>query len=245
MDGENPVQSPECRDRVIAQRDATIAGLHAERKECLIYLGKDYAREFDLPSNKQRPLDSLVSEALAQKDNEIAERDATIREQGAKIAELIKACKVKDGQLEKAQVANKRHQRNKKSWSRYKQQRDGEIATLRRLLGEVCEAEQRMRELFNTATWLKLCNVSEAARAFLSSEQTLRGYESLRPMDVSPEDAAIIDGSVFGKQPAEATLPRNLLAGSPMTVHFISNGIREGVHGEQPKAKGDGKCNVE
>jgi hypothetical protein len=143
------------------------------------------------------------------KDRVLAQRDATIREQGAKIAELIKACKVKDGQLEKAQVANKRHQRNKKSWSRYKQQRDGEIATLRRLLGEVCEAEQRMRELFNTATWLKLCNVSEAARAFLS-----------------------------GEQPAEVKALRNLLAGSPVTVQFISNGIRGSAHGEQPKAEG-------
>jgi chromosome segregation ATPase len=49
--------------------------------------------------------------------------------------------------------------------------KDTEIATLRRLLGELCEAEQRMRERFNTQTWMLLCSVSDAAQAYLSGEQ--------------------------------------------------------------------------
>ncbi|MHC4404334.1 MAG: hypothetical protein ACYTG0_32165 [Planctomycetota bacterium] len=34
-------------------------------------LGEDYAGEMDLPDEKRRPVDSLASESLAQKDNEI------------------------------------------------------------------------------------------------------------------------------------------------------------------------------
>ena len=50
--------------------------VEAERKCTLDSLGDDYAGEFDLPVSKQRPLDSLVVEALAQKDNRIAELEA-------------------------------------------------------------------------------------------------------------------------------------------------------------------------
>lgn len=53
--------------------EVKIAGLQSERKAALDCLGPDYTGEFDLPPDKQRPLDSLVSEVLSQRDEEIAD----------------------------------------------------------------------------------------------------------------------------------------------------------------------------
>jgi len=93
-------------------------------------------------------------------------------------------------------------------------------STLRRLLSEVCEAAEDMRPrgtLEPPRLSASLMVRIEDARAFLS-----------------------------GEQPAEVKAPRNLLAGSPVTVQFISDGISRSAHGGQPKAENvicDG-CNV-
>lgn len=52
---------------------AEVVRLRAEMAATCFILGEDYSGEMELPDKKRRPLDSLVSEALAQKDNELAE----------------------------------------------------------------------------------------------------------------------------------------------------------------------------
>ncbi len=54
------------------------AELRAEMGAVCTMLGEDYEGEMDIPDNKRRPLDSLASEALAQKDNTIAELKADV-----------------------------------------------------------------------------------------------------------------------------------------------------------------------
>ena len=61
-------------ESLLAIGEADNAALTAERKLVIIELGLEYDIDDD------RPLDSLVSEALGQKDNELAEKDAEIEE---------------------------------------------------------------------------------------------------------------------------------------------------------------------
>ena len=85
-------------------------------------------------------------------------------------------------------------------------------STLRRLLGEACEAAEEIldaHEVDYTRPCVEMMSAIGKARAFLS-----------------------------GEQPAEPKAPRNLLAGTPVTVQFISDGIRGSAHVEQPKAEG-------
>lgn len=63
---------PSCGFRVLeAALHAEVERLEAEWKAACDCLGKDYEGEWDV-GDKRRSLDSLVSEAMAQKDEEVA-----------------------------------------------------------------------------------------------------------------------------------------------------------------------------
>lgn len=72
------------------------AALRAERQATLSTLGPTYAGEFDLPIEKQRPLDSLVSEALAQKEEEAS----ALRERVAEMEVDVEYFKATNAELQ-------------------------------------------------------------------------------------------------------------------------------------------------
>lgn len=64
----------------LAEAEQALSQHAAKRNAVLDLLGPDYAGELSLPREKQRPLDSLVSEALAQRDDAFCAAERRIRQ---------------------------------------------------------------------------------------------------------------------------------------------------------------------